>query len=934
MFRLDGGRCRSLVPGLHTLLGVLIFGPAFGLLQTVPLAAGETARPATVDYLKEIKPLLSKRCYACHGALKRNAGLRLDTATLIRKGGDGGPAIAPGKSEESLITDAITGREGWRMPPQGEGTPLSPQEISSVRAWIDGGATAPADERPQADPRQHWAYRPPVRPTVPQISGQRGDWARTPIDAFLALRHEQRGLQPRPPAEPRELIRRVYLDLIGLVPSPEEVRAFVADSSDRSYAEIVDRLLASPQYGERWGRHWMDVWRYSDWDGFGAEVRESQPHIWRWRDWIVESLNADRGYDQMIVQMLAADEASPDDPGAIRATGFLARNWYKFNRNVWLDAAIEHTSKAFLGLTLNCARCHDHKYDPIAQSEYYRFRAFFEPHTTRTDRVPGQPDTQKNGLARVYDSDPATRTFLFIRGDEKRPVPDKPLAPGIPRVLERRVALSAIAPVALPAAAYYPALSRFVQEETLAQARADLKAREAELARADQTLSSARETGPLSKARNASDLARKALQAARSNLGSLESRIAADRVRYSQPAAAEAAPLARAAAKAERVAAVHRAEEVLLRAELALADAEQVALDPKARGDDKLRKAVADARTKRDQARTELKSRRQALAQQSSNYSPLGPIYPTTSTGRRLALARWIADRKNPLTARVAINHLWMRHFGTPLVPTEFDFGVNGKPPTDPALLDWLAVELMDSGWKMKPIHRLIVTSSAYRMQSTASGPRDPNLALDPFNQDYWRMNPRRMEAEVVRDNLFRVAGNLDLTLGGADLDPEAGLTSPRRSLYFRHTKEKRVTFLRLFDSSNVVSCYRRTESIVPQQALALANSPLGFSQARRLAASITSQLARGPGWNSTHDAAFVTTAFERVLGRDPSRQEEAECVGYLTDQARRLADRTRLTPFAPGPNPALPPATDPAQRARESLVHVLLNHNDFVTIR
>jgi hypothetical protein len=406
------------------------------VLSGVAIEAAEPAR--TVDYLRDVKPLLSKRCYACHGALKRQAGLRLDTAALMLKGGDSGAALVPGDSAESLLVEAIKGTEGWRMPPEGEGTLLSPAEIDTVRAWIDQGAKAPSGEAPQADPRRHWSFLSPVRPAVPALSASRQEWVRNPVDAFLAVRHERSGLEPRPRAAPSELIRRVYLDLVGLVPTPEEVRAFVADPSDEAYEEMVDRLLASPQYGERWARHWMDVWRYSDWDGYGAEIRESQPHIWRWRDWIVETLNADVGYDQMILQMLAADEATPDDAGALRATGFLVRNWYKFNRNVWLDTTVEHTAKAFLGLALNCARCHDHKYDPIAQREYYQFRAFFEPHSTRIDRIPGQADTRKDGLVRVYDGDLKTPTYLFTRGDEKRPVKDHPLTASVPHVLQRK----------------------------------------------------------------------------------------------------------------------------------------------------------------------------------------------------------------------------------------------------------------------------------------------------------------------------------------------------------------------------------------------------------------------------------------------------------------------------------------------------------------
>ena len=309
-------------------------------------------------------------------------------------------------------------------------------------------------------------------------------------------------------------------------------------------------------------------------------------------------------------------------------------------------------------------------------------------------------------------------------------------------------------------------------------------------------------------------------------------------------------------------------------------------------------------------------------------------VYPATSTGRRLALARWIADRENPLTARVAVNHIWMRHFGTPLVPTVFDFGVNGKPPTHPALLDWLAVELMDSGWRMKPIHRLIVTSSAYRMQSHGGGPSDPNLAIDPANHDYWRMNPRRMEAEVVRDNLLRVAGNLDPTLGGPDLDPEIGLTSPRRSLYFRHAKEKRVTFLRLFDSSNVLSCYRRT-----RERRAPAGAGPGEQPARLRPGAPAGRGDHAAGRPRRRDR------HRRRLRRDwrssacsaasPTPEERAECLRHLAGQAQTPG---RPIPAHPvrrtGPAPTSPPAADPAQRARESLVHVLFNHNDFVTIR
>lgn len=922
-----------------------------------------------VDYEREVKPLFTKRCVACHGVLQAKAGLRLDTAKRIRKGGDGGPAVVAGNSAESLLIEAVTGGDDWRMPPEGE--PLSAQEVQTLKAWIDQGAHAPASEAEPKDPRRHWAYQRPDRSQVPPLAetGPTTEAAtvRNPIDAFLAVPQKERGVVPVPVADRETLIRRVTLDLTGLAPTPGEVRRFVADPSDDAYEKLVDRLLASHRYGERWGRHWMDIWRYSDWDGYGQEVRESQPHIWRWRDWIVESLNKDKGYDRMVVEMLAADEAAPDDPDALRATGYLVRNWYKFNRNVWLDNIVEHTAKAFLGMTLNCARCHDHKYDPIAHEDYYKFRAFFEPHQIRTDRVAGQPNTTKDGVVRVYDKDPKAQTFLYERGDEKKPVKDRPLDPGLPRVLDAKGL--AIEVVNLPISAYYPGGRRFEQEEARTQAQNELLAKQAVRAKATQALvdattllaiaadpTIARESAR--KAEAAWDLADRGLVLARSNLAALEAKIAADRdhaAHASQPGSPEtrANALALAAGQAERAAAVAKAELDLETAEQAVRTAEfaspvarafRPGPSPKTKGPERpfktvdlaaKREAIAAASKKRGEAHKALETARMALSDHSPRYANLGPVYPATSTGRRLALARWMTSRENPLTARVAVNHIWMRHFGAPLVESVSDFGLNGKAPTNPALLDWLATSFMDQGWSMKTLHRLIVTSQAYRRSSSAAGAGESNLARDPENRTLWRMNPRRMEAEVVRDNLLHAAGNLEENVGGPDLDPTAGLTSKRRSLYFRHAKEKRVTFLKLFDSANATSCYRRSESVVPQQALALANSPLAFEQARLLAASLTRDLkaAAGPV-PETDNGAFIASAFERVLGREPTAEERAACETYLTAQAARLADKAGLHPFSAGPQTAVKPAADPTQRAREGLVHVLFNHNDFVTIR
>ncbi|HKD35949.1 MAG TPA: DUF1549 domain-containing protein, partial [Pirellulales bacterium] len=571
---------------------------ALVIFATISSAAASTLAAEQVDYVRDIKPILKASCFACHGALKQEAGLRLDAVALVRKGGDSGPTIVPGKSAESLLVEAVAGTADFdRMPKDGKS--LETTKIELLKRWIDEGAKAP-DEPIPPDPRKHWAFRPPVRPTVPTL--KEGSAANNPIDAFIGAEQEHRGLTPVPPADKATLLRRVTVDLIGLPPTRAELHAFLADQSADAYEKVVDRLLASPQYGERWARHWMDVWRYSDWDGWQKEIRESQPFLWRWRDWIVESLAADKPYDRMIVEMLAGDEIAPDDPATLRATGFLARNYYKFNRNSWLVDTVEHTSKAFLGLTINCARCHDHKYDPISQREYYQFRAFFEPHQVRIDRVPGQPDTTLDGIARVYDSDAKAPTYLYERGDESKPDKDHPLAPAVPSVLltlrreanhhaerdeyTKRPRELAITPISLPQTAAYPGLRSFVQEETLARARADLK-------KAEDTLAGlSGDAAALAEQNRA--VAAAALEAARA-------RIDADKAAYANPPPTGAKTLAEAAFQAERQLAMRQAERNLLEAEQQSTAAKQ-ALKPN----------DAPSKTKLDEAEKKLAAARDA----------------------------------------------------------------------------------------------------------------------------------------------------------------------------------------------------------------------------------------------------------------------------------------------------------------------------------
>ena len=762
-------------------------------------------------------------------------------------------------------------------------------------------------------------YEKVKRPPVPEVKDPA--WVRNPIDAFIAAGQEEHGLKPRPEAPKAVLLRRVYLDLIGLPPTPEELHAFLDDASPDAYEKVVDRLLASPRYGERWGRHWMDVWRYSDWAGWGAQVRDSQPHIWHWRDWIVESLNADKGYDRMVQEMLAADELAPDDTNALRATGYLVRNYKLLSREKWMQDTVEHTFMAFQGVTIGCARCHDHMYDPVLQKEYYQVRAVFEPYQVRTDKIPGQLDVTKNGLPRAYDANAAAQTFLFIRGDDR--TPDKtPLPPGVPETLGGT--FGPVAQVDLPAAAFAPDKRLFVIQETIAasadaaaaakqalgvarRAAANLVAAEigadpvAAAARQAagesdlNTLAQAERDAALTEARHAALLAAihtEGLEDAGKQDSPEWKQAATETQRFQRQAAIlEARRNVLAARQAERAAAPAARPEAMKKA----ADADAA-----------LTKAEADAKLPESTAYT---------------HRPT-TAFPKTSTGRRLALARWIADRDNPLAARVAMNHIWLRHFNQAIVPSVFDFGRNGRPPSHPALLDWMAAEFMEHDWSMKHMHRLILTSNTYRMAST---PDDADLALDRDNKYLWRMPSRRVEAEVVRDCVFYVAGRLDLTQGGPDIDQTLGMTVPRRSLYFRHAAEKEMEFLKLFDSATVTECYQRKESILPQQALALSNSDLVTQHARLIARALGAKIGDDP-------AAFSTAAFERVLARPATAEERDECVAFLKEQTRKHAEAK--APPAPLDADGKAPASDPALRARENLVQVLFNHNDFVTVR
>ncbi|QDT32794.1 PSD1 and planctomycete cytochrome C domain-containing protein [Thalassoglobus polymorphus] len=905
---------------------------ALGFCVITSSANSSSANSAEVDYNRDIKPLLAEKCISCHGPVKQEADLRLDAAKFFIGDENRESVAVKGHPKKSLVIQRISAKYAdERMPPEGEGEPLTAAQIKLLSDWIALGMPAPADEEILETPEDHWAYQKITRPDIPESMGSD---SQNPIDLFISHQQEEHGLQPLRRAPQATLLRRVSLDVTGLPPTVEQLEQFQSDSSQAAYESIVDQLLASPRYGERWGRHWMDVWRYSDWSGYKNALRGSQRHIWHWRDWIIESLNDDKSYDQMVVEMLAGDEIAPLNQDVLRATGFLARNYHNSNRNIWLDATVEHTAKAFLGMTINCARCHDHKFDPIAQQEYYTFRAIFEPYNVRTDQLPGTANIMEDGIARVFDKDLAVKTYLYRQGNEKLLDEENPLDPDVAEILGVPYEVQ---PVDLPVESYFPALSQRVRKESIERAeKAEATARAA-LAKfqPDNTSASADSkaippTPPTPSLpqhlETPHQLAILKHASALASLNSLVARYSADSAKYqSNPKASpeQIEHLSVLAANAQRKARY-------INASLAVFQKWQSAQKAKSsQGKDAAKKkaAIAKADKALRDARTDAEKKRLELSKTDAKYTAVGPIYPKQSTGRRLALAQWIVHPENPLTARVAINHIWLRHFGTPLVDNVFDFGMRSPKPTHVELLDWLASELVESGWSMKHIHRLILTSETYQQASSdQSELLVKNQTIDKDNKYYWRANVKRLESEIVRDSVLSVADQLDLSMSGPDIDFEKGEDVPRRSLYFRHAYEKQMLMMTIFDAANPTDCYRRSPSIIPQQALALANSRLTFEASRKLAADLNKA--------GSSPSEFIRNSFLKILSREPTELEVTTCEQFLTSQSSLLENKESLTTVSANTKAKLNAADSPALRARENLIHVLLNHNDFISVR
>jgi hypothetical protein len=689
----------------------------------------------------------------------------------------------------------------------------------------------------------HWAFAPlaPVEP--PAVRG--GSWVQTPVDRFVLSKLEATHLKPAPSATREQLIRRVSLGLIGLPPTPAEVDGFVNDPSPDAYARLIDRLLDSPHYGERWARHWLDLARYAESDGFEHDA--VRPHAWRYRDYVIRAFNEDKPYDRFIREQLAGDELWPGDPAALIATGFnllgadMVDSADQIQRRLnTLNDMTDTTASVFLGLTIGCARCHDHKFEPFTQKDYFAMQAFFAAaEFQREQPVPTAPERAAHDKAMAeYNSrtrverqqmdgiEAPYRQKLF---DEKlaKLSEDVQLAHRTPR--ERRT---------------------MEQEGTVQETAPQVKVTDAEviaaLSKEDKTRRAALEA-ELKKIRKPPALPL-AMVLQDTNGPAPKTHVLA-RGDYNNPR-----------------------EEVEAAFPAVLLQAGNVG-----QASSLSRKPVA--------------SKESSLSQGESDASlPSGTGWKPVLLGRRAAMADWLASPSNSLTARVMVNRLWQHHFGRGLVGTPSDFGTRGQPPTHRELLDWLAGEFMRRGWSMKQMHKLILLSAAYQQSSTAT-PEAQNR--DPANRLFSRQNRVRLEGEVIRDSLLAISGRLNATIGGPAVSPPipADITKTaknwtastdtrdhyRRSIYVFARRNLRFPFLEVFDApDNNLSCPQRGSSTTAPQSLTLLNS----EEVVRAAAATAGRLER----EATSTKGRITLAYRLILGRNPTRQEAALAANFLQD--------------------------------------------------
>lgn len=780
-------------------------------------ASAVAADSAAFDLFEnKIRPVLVERCYECHStqAKKLKGGLLLDTREGLRKGGDSGSVIVEGKPDESLLIKAIRYHdENLQMPPKNR---LADHEVAAFEQWVKLGAPDPRDarvtaERAELEQAKKWWSIQPVRAVQPPKVKDK-QWAETPIDQFILAELEKRQIKPVAVADRRTLIRRATYDLIGLPPSPEQVQDFVEDSAplSQAFARVIDRLLASRHYGERWGRHWMDVVRYADTAGDNSDY--PVPELYRYRNYVIDAFNADKPYDQFIREQIAGDLLPARDQDErnekVIATGYIAisRRFGSiidgYPQHLTIEDTIDNLGRAFLGLTISCARCHDHKFDAISKEDYYGLYGILE-----STRYP----------------------FPGIELDKK------------PRDFVPLMAAADYEKVMAPYRKQFAELDERVKklrEEKKEAEKSDKKDRAKELEKEIKDVSAQRDK----------------LQKPKVDL--------AYAVADGKPGNAK----------------IHKRGE------------------PKALGGEVPRKFL------------------DLLGGQT--------LEDKQGSGRR-ELADWIADAKNPLTARVMVNRIWQYHFGSGLVNTASDFGVRGEPPSHPDLLDWLANRFVADGWSIKKLHRRIMLSRVYQLSSAED---ERNLARDTANEYHWRFNRRRLDAEQLRDSLMLIAGTLDLSpMDQPHAFPPTEkwdftqhhpfkdvYPTTKRSAYMMQKRITALPYFQTFDGPDPnASTARRDSSVTTVQALFLLNNDFVREQATALAARLLREI---------DDGARIDKAFRLVLSRAPTREEKDRSLAFV-EKARAKVQ------------PAKDTKEDPEKRVWASFASVMFRLNEFLYV-
>jgi hypothetical protein len=737
----------------------------------------------------EIRPLLSKHCFECHGEKKQKGGLRVDHISYLKTGGDTGPAVVPGDPDKSPLIEAIRQtNEDFKMPPRDK---LSDTEIAALEKWVRLGAPWPADDKKVVvteggfteEQRNYWFFKPLGNP-VPPSAGVA--WAKNEIDRFISAKHAELKLAPAPEADRQEFIRRATFDLHGLPPSPAEINAFLNDPSPSAHETLINRLLESPRYGERWAQHWLDLARYAESDGYNQDAY--RPNVWPYRDWVIESLNADKPYDRFVREQLAGDEIAPNDPKVLTATQYLRLPIYEYNQrdvagqwDIILTDMTDTSGELFLGLSYGCAHCHNHKFDPILQKDYYRLRAFFAPVKWRDDLTLGLPQEKAEHQRKQAGWEEATAS---IRKEMDEIL--KPLLAAKAKSATRKFndGLQAIINKPEPERAplekqYMVICDRQIRLEQASAAKSikdeAVKKRFAELETELKQFDHLKPT-PLQEAFVATDVG---------------------------PAAPPVLMKTR------------KGEQDIAPGFLTLLEPNEPAIKP-----------LPD------------------------------------STGRRTVLADWITRPNNQLSTRVIVNRVWQYHFGRGIVATSSDFGKLGETPSHPELLDWLAQRFVADGWSLKALHRKMMLSATYR-QTARIQPSPAAAVTDPSNRYLWRFNPRRLDAEQVRDAMLAASGELDLKAGGP---AEAG-TSLRRSIYTMKKRNNQTEILRALDApAGFSSTAERQSTTTPTQALLLVNGDWPLQRARKLA----------------EKASSIDDAWIRALGRPPSAAERETADQFL----------------------------------------------------